>query len=252
MIVFVAQARDAATVDAWDAGDPGAGYGCYGGPERDRVDRHRGSLSRRLGAWIRGRGPAGRDRPARRGRLAPHRPDPLQPRVDRAAARPLRRRAQGRRLGREAGGQRAGRQPGLAHLAAVVPHPGPEARHSLVGRRPAAVLAVPRLGRRPEPGLHDPLGAAAHAPPRASAARSRSSARRASARCCSRSAAGSSTGSGTTGSPCRCGSTTATGSRSDASTGTGLGARSRGARTRPTRCASASCTSRSSRPISTD
>jgi hypothetical protein len=32
MIVFVAQARDAATVDAWDAGDPGAGYGCYGGP----------------------------------------------------------------------------------------------------------------------------------------------------------------------------------------------------------------------------
>jgi copper type II ascorbate-dependent monooxygenase-like protein len=32
MIVFVAQPRDAATVDAWDAGDPGAGYGCYGGP----------------------------------------------------------------------------------------------------------------------------------------------------------------------------------------------------------------------------
>jgi mono/diheme cytochrome c family protein len=32
MIVFVAQARDAATVDAWDEGDPGAGYGCYGGP----------------------------------------------------------------------------------------------------------------------------------------------------------------------------------------------------------------------------
>ena len=32
MIVFVAQPRDAATVDAWDTGDPGAGYGCYGGP----------------------------------------------------------------------------------------------------------------------------------------------------------------------------------------------------------------------------
>jgi mono/diheme cytochrome c family protein len=32
MIVFVAQPRDAATVDAWDAGDPRAGYGCYGGP----------------------------------------------------------------------------------------------------------------------------------------------------------------------------------------------------------------------------
>jgi Copper type II ascorbate-dependent monooxygenase, C-terminal domain/Copper type II ascorbate-dependent monooxygenase, N-terminal domain len=32
MIVFVAQARDAARVDAWDAGDPDAGYDCYGGP----------------------------------------------------------------------------------------------------------------------------------------------------------------------------------------------------------------------------
>jgi hypothetical protein len=32
MIVFVARPRDAATVDSWDARDPGAGYGCYGGP----------------------------------------------------------------------------------------------------------------------------------------------------------------------------------------------------------------------------
>ena len=32
MIVFVASPRDAATVDAWEAQDPGPGYGCYGGP----------------------------------------------------------------------------------------------------------------------------------------------------------------------------------------------------------------------------
>jgi hypothetical protein len=32
MIVFVAGPRDAATVDGWDAADPDAGYGCYGGP----------------------------------------------------------------------------------------------------------------------------------------------------------------------------------------------------------------------------
>jgi mono/diheme cytochrome c family protein len=32
MIVFGALPRDAATVDAWDAAEPGPGYSCYGGP----------------------------------------------------------------------------------------------------------------------------------------------------------------------------------------------------------------------------
>ena len=32
MIVFVAGPRDATRVDGWDAADPDAGYGCYGGP----------------------------------------------------------------------------------------------------------------------------------------------------------------------------------------------------------------------------
>ena len=32
MIVFGALPRDAATIDAWDAAEPGPGYSCYGGP----------------------------------------------------------------------------------------------------------------------------------------------------------------------------------------------------------------------------
>ena len=52
MIVFGALPRDAATVDAWDAAEPGPGYSCYGGPSATRLDRHRGSLPRRLGAGV--------------------------------------------------------------------------------------------------------------------------------------------------------------------------------------------------------
>jgi hypothetical protein len=64
MIVFVAQARDAATVDSWDLADPGAGYGCYGGPS---ATGSTDIAARFLAGWA--PGSSGADLPDRTGQL---------------------------------------------------------------------------------------------------------------------------------------------------------------------------------------
>ena len=244
MIVFVAQPRDAATVDAWDAGDPGAGYGCYGGPS---ATGSTDIAARFLAGWA--PGSSGADLPEGTGQLVEAgsrlivqihynlesttpRPDHsvVELKVDdsvakRAASAPVVnpgwlispqsfRIPAGKRVTHSWAGDP---RPFLRFLSSDVDLSQGFTIHSVL-------LHMHRLGRRGQVAIV------------------RASGKREVLLSISR----TSTGSVTTGLQCRCGSTTATGSRSAASTGTRLGAPSRGARTRPTRCASASCTSRSS------
>jgi hypothetical protein len=64
MIVYVAPPAEAATVDAWDARDPGPGYGCYGGPSATGTHQIGARL---LAGWA--PGGSGSDLPAGTGTL---------------------------------------------------------------------------------------------------------------------------------------------------------------------------------------
>jgi Copper type II ascorbate-dependent monooxygenase, C-terminal domain/Copper type II ascorbate-dependent monooxygenase, N-terminal domain len=64
MIVYVASPADAATVDGWDSRDPGAGYGCYGGPSATGTHQIGARL---LAGWA--PGGSGSDLPAGTGTL---------------------------------------------------------------------------------------------------------------------------------------------------------------------------------------
>jgi Copper type II ascorbate-dependent monooxygenase, C-terminal domain/Copper type II ascorbate-dependent monooxygenase, N-terminal domain len=64
MIVFGALPRDAATVDAWDAAEPGPGYSCYGGPS---ATGSTDIAARFLAGWA--PGSAGADSPDGTGQL---------------------------------------------------------------------------------------------------------------------------------------------------------------------------------------
>ena len=197
MIVFVASAARCSNRGRLGRAGSGSRVRLLRRAERNRLDDHRDAFSP---AGRRGQrlGSPGRNRPAGRGGLAPHRPDPLQPRVDGAAPRQLGHRAQGRRRGRK----RAASAPVVNPRWVISPSRSASPRGSgrpTPGPATRADPAAPRVDVDLSQGftIHSVL---LHMHRLGPATSSPSCAPRASARYCCRSAAGSSTGSAITGS----------------------------------------------------